>query len=203
LEEQPKGKSIEIQNIILEEYTGTPNFNGEHPQFMARKVSCSLLSFQRYNAQMSVKKTFNANRAKKGISPVIATVILVAVAVVIAAALAGFSSSLFGSYSSTGSAMTIQQATVYDDGSGHVEVYNSGNTSDKVLSVAIDTFPAVDPVFELGEDGTVAPNTMLPMDPVGLDDDSGNLTAGDIVTMRVTFSSGLILSHSVIVSAAP
>jgi flagellin-like protein len=40
------------------------------------------------------------NRKRKGISPVIATVMLVAVAVVIAAALAGFSGSLFGSYSS-------------------------------------------------------------------------------------------------------
>jgi hypothetical protein len=96
--------------------------------------------------------------------------------------------------------VTIQQATVRADGTGYVEVYNSGNTSDKVLSVAIDTFPAVDPDFGL-EDGTVAPNAMVAMDLETLDDDTGNLTAGDIVTMRVTFSSGLILSHSVIVSA--
>jgi flagellin-like protein len=36
---------------------------------------------------------------RKAISPVIATVILVAVAVVIAAAMAGFAGSLFGTYS--------------------------------------------------------------------------------------------------------
>jgi flagellin-like protein len=58
-------------------------------------------------------KTFNArnNKAKKGISPVIATVILVAVAVVIAAALAGFSSSLFGTYSSAGAAVGTVKLT--------------------------------------------------------------------------------------------
>jgi len=38
-------------------------------------------------------------RSRKGISPVIATVILVATAVVISAAMAGFAGSLFGSYS--------------------------------------------------------------------------------------------------------
>ena len=149
---------------------------------------------------MSIKKTFNA-RAKKGISPVIATVILVAVAVVIAAALAGFASSLFGSYSSTGSAVTIQQASVFADGSGQLSVHNSGNTSDEILSVAIDTFPAGTLDFTPAPDGTVAPNATADVALDNLDDGSGNLTAGDIVTMRVTMSSGLILSHSVIVSA--
>jgi flagellin-like protein len=157
---------------------------------------------------MSIKKTFKASRAKKGISPVIATVILVAVAVVIAAALAGFSSSLFGSYSSTGSAVTVQQATVRADGSGTLSVHNSGNTSDEVLSVAIDTFPAITEdngmSFDLpATDGTVAPDGTVDMtfDADSLDDGTGNLTAGDIVTMRITMASGLILSHSVIVSA--
>lgn len=152
---------------------------------------------------MSIKKTFNA-RAKKGISPVIATVILVAVAVVIAAALAGFASSLFGSYSSTGSAVTIQQASVFDDGTGILSVHNSGNTSDEILSVAIDTYPAVVPAFTAPNDGIIEPNATETTDLMAnLDDGSGNLTTGDIVTMRVTMSSGLILSHSVIVSEAP
>ncbi|WP_415281153.1 archaellin/type IV pilin N-terminal domain-containing protein [Candidatus Nitrososphaera sp. FF02] len=150
---------------------------------------------------MSIKKTFNA-RAKKGISPVIATVILVAVAVVIAAALAGFASSLFGSYSSTGSAVTIQQASVSAaDGSGQLSVHNSGNTSDEILSVAIDTFPAGTLDFDPAPDGTVAPNATVDVVLGNLDGGSDSLTAGDIVTMRVTMSSGLILSHSVIVSA--
>lgn len=132
----------------------------------------------------------------------IATVILVAVAVVIAAALAGFSSSLFGSYSSTGSAVVIQQASVFADGTGVVSVHNSGNTSDEVLSVAIDTYPAVTPTFTAPNDGIIEPNATETTDVMAnLDDGTGNLTAGDIVTMRVTMSSGLILSHSVIVSA--
>ncbi|AIF82470.1 archaeal flagellin-like protein [Candidatus Nitrososphaera evergladensis SR1] len=57
-----------------------------------------VIEFHSISDAMS-NKTFDARnnnrRAKKGISPVIATVILVAVAVVIAAALAGFSSSLY------------------------------------------------------------------------------------------------------------
>jgi flagellin-like protein len=156
---------------------------------------------------MSIKKTFKASRAKKGISPVIATVILVAVAVVIAAALAGFSSSLFGSYSSTGSAVTVQEASVSaTDGSGTVSVHNSGNVSDEVLSVAIDTFPAgsMDEfTLESGPatDGTIAPDETLDIELSNLDNGTDSLTAGDIVTMRITMASGLILSHSVIVSA--
>lgn len=81
------------------------------------------------------------NRAKKGISPVVATVILVAVAVVIAAALAGFSSSLFGTYSSTGAVsirtMDLTVTTAPDTVDGQMTIVNKGGAADSVLSVAI------------------------------------------------------------------
>ncbi|MFQ5941784.1 MAG: archaellin/type IV pilin N-terminal domain-containing protein [Nitrososphaerales archaeon] len=76
------------------------------------------------------------NRTKKGISPVVATVILVAVAVVIAAALAGFSSSLFGTYSSTGS-IAIKTMTIDVAGDGSIELVNRGALADSVASVHV------------------------------------------------------------------
>jgi flagellin-like protein len=76
------------------------------------------------------------NRAKKGISPVVATVILVAVAVVIAAALAGFSSSLFGTYSSSGS-IAVKTMTIDADGDGAIELVNRGGLLDSVASIHV------------------------------------------------------------------
>ncbi|MFQ5940079.1 MAG: archaellin/type IV pilin N-terminal domain-containing protein [Nitrososphaerales archaeon] len=76
------------------------------------------------------------NRSKKGISPVVATVILVAVAVVIAGALSGFSSSLFGTYSSSGS-IAIKTMTMDVDGDGSIELVNRGALGDSVDSVHV------------------------------------------------------------------
>jgi flagellin-like protein len=76
------------------------------------------------------------NKAKKGISPVVATVILVAVAVVIAAALAGFASSLFGTYSSSGS-IAVKSMTVNVAGDGLIELVNRGALSDSVASIHV------------------------------------------------------------------
>ena len=149
-------------------------------------------------------KTFNArnNKAKKGISPVIATVILVAVAVVIAAALAGFSSSLFGSYSSTGAAAQISEARVNSDGTGHVTVHNTGNTNDAILSAQVDAEPsgtmAADTVNSPPLTFTATPNGDAAADLSVL---GSSFTQGDVVTLKVTMQSGTVLSHSVIVTA--
>ncbi len=94
------------------------------------------------------------NRAKKGISPVVATVILVAVAVVIAAALAGFSSSLFGTYSSTGSVsirtmtftVTSNLAASTNGLNGEMTIVNKGAAADSVLSMSINPNVLATPV---------------------------------------------------------
>src|ERR1044072_4459812 len=88
--------------------------------------------------KMSIRylKKIDQNRRKKaGISPVVATVILVAVAVVIAAALAGFSGSLFGSYSN-GPQVRIQSMTVHANGDIELTMANSGNAADAVTRVS-------------------------------------------------------------------
>ena len=115
---------------------------------------------------MSTIKTFKKSR--KGISPVIATVILVAVAVVIAAALAGFSSSLFGTYSSAGAAVTVRSITMNDDGVGTVELVNSGNVADELVSVS---------TVGMTPDSAPTPAGALTIGPNG-----GTLTQSAIVT---------------------
>jgi flagellin-like protein len=143
-------------------------------------------------------KTFNArnNKAKKGISPVIATVILVAVAVVIAAALAGFSSSLFGTYSSAGAAVTVKSISVKTDGSGAVTLVNSGNIADELVSVqALPNAPH--PLTS--PDGKIAPNSELPI-TLATGDLGASFDNGQMITVKLTMKSGLALTQSVVVT---
>ena len=148
-------------------------------------------------------KTFNAkkNKAKKGISPVIATVILVAVAVVIAAALAGFSSSLFGTYSSAGAAVTVRSITMDADGIGTVELVNSGNIADELVSVSIVGF---DPDSTLGGGGpfVAGPNGGTATAPFEIGASvADDFDEGQVVTIRMNMKSGAQLTQSVIVTA--
>jgi flagellin-like protein len=142
-------------------------------------------------------KTFNPkNRTKKGISPVIATVILVAVAVVIAAALAGFSSSLFGTYSSAGGAVTVKSIIVdASDDNAVVTLLNNGNVADEIVS--IQALPNA-PVTSFTGTTTVAPGAETTVTSgAGL----GAFNAGQTVTVKMTMESGTVLTQSVVVTA--
>ena len=81
--------------------------------------------------------TNNRRGSKKGISPVIATVILVAVAVVIAGAMSSFSASLFGSYSQN-SQIKIRDAT-FSSAAKTVTInfVNSGSAPESLLKVLV------------------------------------------------------------------
>src|SRR3954453_6906754 len=83
-----------------------------------------------------LKKKIDHNRRNKaGISPVVATVILVAVAVVIAAALAGFAGSLFGSYSQ-GPQIKVRSLTIDSTANtGTVTLANAGNQGDSIKEI--------------------------------------------------------------------
>ena len=151
---------------------------------------------------MSSIKTFN-KKSRKGISPVIATVILVAVAVVIAAALAGFSSSLFGTYSSAGSAVTVKSITMDVNGLGKVELVNSGNIADALVSVSTVGHLPVTPDESNGLTGPDALN----VDPNGGEleadfDIAGDLLfeEGQVVTIKMVMKSGAQLTQSAIVT---
>lgn len=148
---------------------------------------------------MSNIKTFN-KKSRKGISPVIATVILVAVAVVIAAALAGFSSSLFGSYSSQGAAVNVKTLEVSEANGGEftLDMVNNGNTADSIVSVSIPPNPAT--AIAVGN-GDLAPHSTgitggaLTAQAIDL----GGAVAGNTVTVKINMQSGLQLTQSVIV----
>ncbi|MFQ5969933.1 MAG: archaellin/type IV pilin N-terminal domain-containing protein [Nitrososphaerales archaeon] len=164
-------------------------------------------------------QTKDLNRSKKGISPVVATVILVAVAVVIAAALAGFSSSLFGTYSATGS-IELRDVVVYEDGSGSMIIKNVGSKSDSVVSAQIPPFDAAtaDPIT--GTIFLIDPNTgaCTNEDPViqanaeaaiclpiaalttTADPDLVPPVIGQQITMTIKMKSGVDLTRSVTVS---
>ena len=141
---------------------------------------------------MSSRYLKNNTKAKKGISPVIATVILVAVAVVIAAALAGFSSSLFGSYSQNAQ-IQIRSSTMDVDGVGQLDIVNTGASSETVSRVSANiagvTFedpapegaaPTDPPVIQANSDGVV--NFDLVVAPA--------LDEGQSVSITVTTTSG-------------
>lgn len=144
-------------------------------------------------------KAFNPkNRTKKGISPVIATVILVAVAVVIAAALAGFASSLFGTYSSTGAAVSVVSVVLdASEDDAVINLENNGNVEDKLVSVQVGT----ETPFTVGAlDGLLPAGGSDQVTTVGLDGGGAGWVQGDIVTVKMTMRSGQVLSQSVVAS---
>jgi flagellin-like protein len=151
---------------------------------------------------MSGIKTFN-KKSRKGISPVIATVILVAVAVVIAAALAGFSSSLFGTYSSQGAAVNVKSLEIQSNGDFTLDMVNNGNTRDEVVSVSVPPNAAFSDATWAGPGGAaellphqafVAPITgTLTLDP--------STVEGSTITVKINMLSGVQLTQSVIVGA--
>jgi flagellin-like protein len=149
---------------------------------------------------MSGIKTFN-KKSRKGISPVIATVILVAVAVVIAAALAGFSSSLFGTYSSQGAAVNVKSLEVQSDGDFSLDMVNNGNTRDEVVSISVPPNAAVSDATWAGPGGA---GELLPHQPLAAAL-QGTLTLdpstveGSTITVKVNMLSGVQLTQSVIV----
>ena len=141
-------------------------------------------------------KTFNAknNRAKKGISPVIATVILVAVAVVIAAALAGFSGSLFSSYSQ-GPQVKVVSMTLHATGVVDLVMANSGSASDAVTGIAVNGF---------GNAGALNVALAANTNPINLPavgTITGTPAEGQQVTAVITMASGSTITQTVNVVA--
>ena|SRR5437867_3987052 len=144
---------------------------------------------------MSNRYLIKKNKSKKGISPVIATVILVAVAVVIAAALAGFAGSLFGSYSN-GPQIKVVSMTLHANGDVDLNMANNGNAADTVIMIAAtnygDTGPLTAPV--------PANTNPVPLPTVGTLSGGGTLTEGQQVTAVITMQSGATITQTVTVT---
>ena len=165
--------------------------------------------------QMSNRYLSKKTRTRKGISPVIATVILVAVAVVIAAALAGFSSSLFGSYSQNAQ-LAITSLTVYNtahltlSSDGTMQVVNSGGSADTIATVAITNYGSAIAAAGYTEvySGSTGTAPSIPANGAAtitfnqLDDNGAtapNLVSGQPVTVTITTTSGQQFTLSTIV----
>ena len=167
--------------------------------------------------QMSNRYLSKKTKTRKGISPVIATVILVAVAVVIAAALAGFSSSLFGSYSQNAQ-LAITSITVGStasvplaNGDGSMQIVNSGGSADTISSVAIQNYGSAvagttfAEVYRTnpGTAPTIPANGEATITFLNLDDSTGvgsvDLLSGQSVTVTITTTSGQQFTLSTIV----
>jgi flagellin-like protein len=136
---------------------------------------------------MSNRYLIKKNKSKKGISPVIATVILVAVAVVIAAALAGFSGSLFGTYQNTAQ-IQVKEATLNAaTGDGSIVILNKGGSQDEVVTVNAQT-PS--------SSGILAPNSVTTVD---FPDISNGVffDVGQQVTLKIKLGSGQEILQSV------
>lgn len=136
-------------------------------------------------------------RIRKGISPVIATVILVAVTLVIAVAIIGWLMGLWGGLAGGSPAISITNQKV--DTLGNIVLYikNTGGGSDKLLSAEIISAGSI--VGSATEGSTVTINgesTTLPATitanfagwvtiPTGV----SSLNAGDTVIVKLYFES--------------
>jgi flagellin-like protein len=137
---------------------------------------------------------------RKAISPVIATVILVAVAVVIAAAMAGFAGSLFGTYSQT-SQIKIRDAT-FSNANKQItmDLVNSGSSPESLNTVSVP----VGAVTLTATGAAIAPSTLQPntTTTVVATLSGGAMPAiGQQVTFTAVTSGGQSYTFSVVVSA--
>ena len=139
------------------------------------------------------------HNAKKGISPVIATIILIAITIVIAIAVAGWVFGLFGSYSRT-QAVTIVASASSCTASGNycqIMVSNQGGSAVTVVSASVDgqTIPAA----------SISGSTVIPAgasSPVTIYFPSSNsYIAGQTVQVQLGLSNGNTLSTTLVVNS--
>lgn len=153
-----------------------------------------------------------ARRARQGISPVIATVILIAVAVIIGVAVAAYAGGLFSAQSGSGG-LLIRSAVVTDDSEtnrldGTIRIENQGARADSVTSIVIGETVINDP-----DDIGVDPNATncdgtdderIPGSTVTnicfTNDNSIGLQPGQTFTIRVNLGSGNVLTYTTTVA---
>jgi flagellin-like protein len=133
------------------------------------------------------------HNAKKGISPVIATIILIAITIVIAIAVAGWVFGLFGSYSRT-QAVTIVASASSCTASGNCQIMvsNQGGSAVTVVSASINGMSA-----SLNTLNTVIPAGSSEVVTVTLT----GYTAGQTVQVQLGLSNGNTLSTTLVVNS--
>jgi flagellin-like protein len=153
------------------------------------------------------------NRSKEGISPVIATVILIAIAVVLGVAVASYAGGLFSTQSGTGG-INVRLMSMKDDGTkltGSLFIDNQGARADQIVSIEIPGLGTIDDAANIGVDTdnngcneSSDPET-IPANTTNLaacfeDDGLDNkLEPGQTVTVRISLRSGTVITQSVTV----
>jgi len=137
------------------------------------------------------------NMLRKGISPVIATVILVAVTLVIAVAIVGWLFGLWGGLAGGSPAITISYVKVKTDGTVEAYIRNSGGGSDKLIRVEVYSGSTV--IASKTTTITISPNAVT--EPtIGLGSLTG-VSAGDTVIVKFYFEKSGVQSIQAVVEA--
>ena len=154
--------------------------------------------------------TVRKRTAQKGLSPVIAAVILIAVTVAIAVAAGGYFFGLFGTQTSR-AAVSIRDVTLVDSLANTnvtltLELQNAGGLADTISSISMPgttTFPCT---LAADCDGgvTAYPNVVNAnvgsMTTVWDAGTQGTFTPGQTVSFTIRMSSGLVIPVAVTVS---
>ena len=134
------------------------------------------------------------HNAKKGISPLIATIILIAITIVIAIAVAGWVFGLFGSYSRTQAVTIVASASNCSASNGNCQIMvsNQGGSAVTVVSASINGASA-----SLNTLNTVIPAGSSDVVTVTLN----GYTAGQTVQVQLGLSNGNTLSTTLVVDS--
>ncbi len=138
-------------------------------------------------------KTRLGTRRKSGISPVIATIILIAITIVIAVAVAGWVFGLFGSYSKNQPlSILAASSTCTSSGSGSctITLQNTAGNSISVISASINGKPAT-----LGGTTVVSAGSTAAVALSGV-----TITSGDTYNIELGLSNGGTLVTTIVAS---
>jgi flagellin-like protein len=134
------------------------------------------------------------NRApRKAISPVIATIILIAITIVIAIAVAGWVFGLFGSYSRTNAVTIVASASSCTPTSCTIELSNQGGSAVTVVSASVDGQTSS---VSLSGTNTVVPAGQTAVVTVSLPQ---GIVAGQTVDIQLGLSNGATLTTTLVV----
>ncbi len=135
-----------------------------------------------------MRKGSNKRRA---ISPVIATIILIAITIVIAVAVAGWVFGLFGSYSKNNPVTILAASSTCTSGSGcTITLQNTGGNSISVISASINGKPAT-----LGGTTVVSAGSTAAVALSGV-----TITSGDTYNIELGLSNGGTLVTTIVAS---
>ena len=144
-----------------------------------------------------------SGRQRKGISPIIATVLIIAATLIAFAAVAGYVFGLFGSSTSGANAQSVNTSFVASTGVFNDTFTNSGGKSVTINSISVvvgtKTYSATTVVYHEG--GSVETSGINPgvttYASVGA---IGDWTSGGIAATSTTFSSGTTYTFSIILA---